>query len=302
LTYQNRLQCYILYSELNHHHPKTRLFQDHPRSVIPGVTLCFKRSEYGRILVTYARVKVLVCNKCSHVRSADIMRAYILMVYSLDGHHKTVVEHTLNVLFLPGIHTDRQNPSAPQPTHNPSPYDSPSSSADLILPVGSPASLRQPNHPADPGLSLPGTSLSLPSPLHVQLHVTTRLSFNEQGRITHHRDIWDVKDVLGLVPGLSLAQWITSRLAARSLGFAARLFLGNNSSSSYFGTANNLRSRSGSGVESATLGYHVAGSPDLESSRGPVRPPAELTPAAAYGAYAKGILGLSGMITPRRDV
>jgi len=113
-----------------------------------------------------------------------------------------------------------------------------------------------------------------------------------------------VKDVLGLVPGLSLAQWIASRLAARSLGFAARLFLGNsNSSSSYFGTANNLRSRSGSGVEFAALGYgHGApATNDLEGSRGPNRS-AELTPAAAYGAYAKGILGLSGMVTPRRDV
>jgi hypothetical protein len=201
------------------------------------------------------------------------------------------------VLFLPGIHTDRQNPNAPQPAHNPSPQDSPTSSADLPLSIGSPASVRLPHHPADPGLSLPGTSLSLPSPLHVQLHVVTRLSFNEQGRITHHRDIWDVKDVLGLVPGLSLAQWIGSRLAARSLGFAARIFLGGDSS--FFGA--NLRSRSGSGVES-TLGYGMAGSPaDLESSRGPGIA-AELTPAAAYGAYAKGILGLSGMITPRRDV
>ena len=58
----------------------------------------------------------------------------------------------------------------------------------------------------------------------------TRLSFNEQGLITHHRDIWDVKDVLGLVPGISLAQWIGSRLAAQSLTLAARILSGVKSS------------------------------------------------------------------------
>ena len=40
---------------------------------------------------------------------------------------------------------------------------------------------------------------------------------NEQGRITHHRDFWDVKDLLGLVPGVSLAQWVTTRIAGYSL-------------------------------------------------------------------------------------
>jgi hypothetical protein len=35
-----------------------------------------------------------------------------------------------------------------------------------------------------------------------------------------------VKDVLGLVPGVSLAQWIGARLAATSLTIAARLFTG----------------------------------------------------------------------------
>ncbi|KII94651.1 hypothetical protein PLICRDRAFT_127735, partial [Plicaturopsis crispa FD-325 SS-3] len=99
---------------------------------------------------------------------------------SFDGHRRSVVEHTLNILLLPGIHSDRHT------------------------------------------LLIPGTRIGVPSPLHLQLHIMTRLSFNEQGRITHHRDLWDVKDVLGLVPGVSLAQWITGRLAASGLSFAAR--------------------------------------------------------------------------------
>ena len=54
----------------------------------------------------------------------------------------------------------------------------------------------------------------------------TRLSFNEQGRITHHRDFWDVKDVLGLVPGVGLAQWISSRLVAQGLSMISRFLTG----------------------------------------------------------------------------
>ncbi|KAJ7462040.1 hypothetical protein FB451DRAFT_1043886 [Mycena latifolia] len=124
---------------------------------------------------------------------------------SFDGHRKTIVEHTLNILVLPGIHRDshyRAQPSSDSlVTHSPS--------------------LTASSHPSSPGLAIPGTSLTVPSPFHFKLHIITRLSFNEQGRITHHRDFWDVKDVMGLVPGVSLAQWIGTRLAAKSLTYAA---------------------------------------------------------------------------------
>jgi hypothetical protein len=71
-----------------------------------------------------------------------------------------------------------------------------------------------------PSLSIAG--ISLPSPMHFQLRVLTRLSMNEQGRITHHRDFWDVRDLLGLVPGVSLAQWITTRITGYSLSLLGR--------------------------------------------------------------------------------
>lgn len=51
----------------------------------------------------------------------------------------------------------------------------------------------------------------------------TRLSFNETGRITRHRDVWDVRDVLGLVPGMQVAQWVGTRVTARGLSLAARV-------------------------------------------------------------------------------
>ncbi len=51
----------------------------------------------------------------------------------------------------------------------------------------------------------------------------TRLSFNEQGRITRHRDIWDVRDVLGLIPGMRVAQWVGTRVAAQGLSVVARM-------------------------------------------------------------------------------
>jgi len=80
-----------------------------------------------------------------------------------------------------------------------------------------------PLHPASPSLQIPGTALTLPSPFHFQLHVVTRLCFNEQGRVTQHRDFWDVKDVIGLVPGVSLAQWIGTRLAAKGISCMSNL-------------------------------------------------------------------------------
>lgn len=51
----------------------------------------------------------------------------------------------------------------------------------------------------------------------------TRLSFNDSGRITHHQDIWDVKDVFALIPGVGIAQWIGSRVLAHSLANASDL-------------------------------------------------------------------------------
>lgn len=77
-----------------------------------------------------------------------------------------------------------------------------------------------------PSLPIPGTSLSVPSPLHSTLRIITRLSFNELGLVTHHRDVWDVKDVMGLVPGVSLAQWIGTRISAAGLSYVSRLLPG----------------------------------------------------------------------------
>ncbi|KAF7352295.1 hypothetical protein MVEN_01193200 [Mycena venus] len=124
---------------------------------------------------------------------------------SFDGHRKTIVEHTLNILVLPGIHRDGIHRVHP--------------SSDSLVPTSTAS--HGVSHPSAPGLPIPGTSLTVPSPFHFKLHIITRLSFNEQGRITHHRDFWDVKDVMGLVPGASLAQWIGTRLAAKGLTYVA---------------------------------------------------------------------------------
>ncbi|KAF8214195.1 hypothetical protein K438DRAFT_1563370 [Mycena galopus ATCC 62051] len=125
---------------------------------------------------------------------------------SFDGQKKTIVEHTLNILVLPGIHRDGAHQAHP--------------TSDSLIPTSSSAA-HGGSHPSAPGLPIPGTSLTVPSPFHFKLHIITRLSFNEQGRITHHRDFWDVKDVVGLVPGASLAQWIGTRLAAKSLTYVS---------------------------------------------------------------------------------
>nr|GAT46502.1 predicted protein [Mycena chlorophos] len=144
---------------------------------------------------------------------------------SFDGHRKTIVEHTLNVLILPGIHREgryRGQPATESPllTNSSAPISpvTPSSHSIALPPTTSYAH----PHLTAPALSIPGTALTIPSPFHLQLRIITRLSFNEQGHITHHRDFWDVKDVLGLVPGVSLAQWVATRLAARSVGWVVR--------------------------------------------------------------------------------
>ncbi|KAJ7167724.1 hypothetical protein C8R46DRAFT_898484 [Mycena filopes] len=134
---------------------------------------------------------------------------------SFDGHRKTIVEHTLNILVLPGIHREgyRAHPSGSSDSLITAPGASQTTAASQSHP-----------HPHSPGLPIPGTSLTIPSPFHFSLHIITRLTFNEQGRITHHRDFWDVKDVMGLVPGASLAQWIGTRLAAKGLTYVASLW------------------------------------------------------------------------------
>jgi len=222
---------------------------------------------------------------------------------SFDGHYKSIVEHTLNVLFLPGIHTNRQAPSIGH--HEAATNDSrtyPSVSTRSSSPL-------QPSHPhpvpTQPGLPIPGTGLSLPSPLHLQLRIITRLSFNEQGRITQHRDFWDVKDVIGLIPGVSLAHWIAARLAARSLSLAARIFLGSDRNSGTRKTAVEVgpRSRSVSvGYERGAPGERLyEGRPeDLEIIRGPGR--AEMGSAPGHGAYAKNVFAMQGRMFSRREL
>ncbi|KAF8897898.1 hypothetical protein BD779DRAFT_1432771 [Infundibulicybe gibba] len=174
---------------------------------------------------------------------------------SFDGHRKTIVEHTLNVLFLPGIHSDGINNT--EYHRSVVTTDSPSSQLHYHPPTS---------------LSVPGTSLSVPSPLHFKLPIITRLSFNEQGRVTHHRDFWDVKDVIGLVPGVSLAQWIGTRLAARSLSCVSRFWTRGK-------TAHQPPSRS---------------VPSTPPTSDPVDLENGMTPAAAYVASTRNALGLEG--------
>ncbi|KAF9057824.1 hypothetical protein BJ165DRAFT_1327683, partial [Panaeolus papilionaceus] len=129
---------------------------------------------------------------------------------SFDGNRKVIVEHTLNILLFPGIHCEG-------PTSHTIRFSGESMSSSLNSPV-----FPTPQFLA-PSLPIPGTSLSFPSPFHCKLRIVTRLSFNEQGLVTHHRDIWDVKDVMGLVPGVALGQWIGTRIAAVGLSYISRL-------------------------------------------------------------------------------
>jgi len=187
---------------------------------------------------------------------------------SFDGHRRSIVEHTVNILFLPGLHSDgtRNRRSASTSSLIPEP-----TSTSLLLGTQYPA-----HHPSEPRIYIPGTNMGLRSPFHLQLHILTRLSFNEQGRITHHRDIWDVKDVLGLVPGISLAQWMGARLAAATLTVAARVFTG------YRKSERPSKAHAGAYASEDLEGLTL----DLEQCR------SDVSSGAAYGAYNKNPLGL----------
>ena len=130
-----------------------------------------------------------------------------------DGHHRTIVEHTLHVLFLPSLHKEEASQTSPQGGEH---------SRQLSMAYPDPSAFPSAPYP-QPKLSMAG--INLPSPMHFRLRVLTRLSLNEQGRITHHRDFWDVKDLLGLIPGVSLAQWVATRIAGYSLSVLGRFGL-----------------------------------------------------------------------------
>ena len=152
------------------------------------------------------------------------------------------MEHTLNILLLPGLHAERylghMNAAQPYALTSEAQRNSPSRSLHVSF-----SGLSGPQQPSLPTLMVPGIGVSLPSPLHLQLHVFTRLSFNEQGRIIHHRDVWDLKDLVGLIPGGMLSQWVASRLAGRALSAISRL--GAWASDETRGEAVGLRSKRG---------------------------------------------------------
>jgi len=136
-----------------------------------------------------------------------------------DGHRKAIVEHTLNILLLPGIHCENATSHRAR------------TSTDSLLNIhGSPITTSNHHFFARPSLPIPGTSLSFPSPLHLQLRIITRLSFNEQGLVTYHRDIWDVKDLIGMLPGMTLAQWLGTRIAGLGLSYLSKYLPNNNGS------------------------------------------------------------------------
>lgn len=129
---------------------------------------------------------------------------------SFDGHRKSVVEHSLHFLFLPGLHGGRTGRLT---------YPTATAASESSLDMVSSNMLYSIPHfqrTSDPSLALPGTKLSWPSPLHFELRILSRIEFNGE-RVLHHRDIWDIKDLMALVPGAKLVQYIGTRLTARAL-------------------------------------------------------------------------------------
>ena len=179
----------------------------------------------------------------------------------------SIIEHTLNVLVLPGLHTDSRS------------SESALGSTLSLVNSSTPGGVGHSNTAGQPSLAIPGLrGWSVPSPLHLRLRVLTRLSFNEQGRITRHRDFWDVRDVLGLVPGMRVAQWVGTRVAAQGISVVTR------AASWAFGR---YKGRSeGSESSDTVLDTDREGGMDVES-------PAVTTVAPASGSSSRGEIVLS---------
>ena len=127
-----------------------------------------------------------------------------------------VIEHTLHILLLPGIHHEGYLGRTAL-----SVLEEMKGDENHLVPDP------DPHGPFfAPSLAVPGTSITLPSPFHLKLRIISKLSFNEQGLVTHHRDVWDVKAVVGLVPGVALMQWVGTRAAARAVALIGRLSIG----------------------------------------------------------------------------
>ncbi|KAH9915447.1 uncharacterized protein BXZ73DRAFT_92612 [Epithele typhae] len=158
----------------------------------PGAVLCtlFRLSADHRWRDAWFR-GVRMWNEINEISECD----------SFDGHKRTMVEHTLHVLVLPGLHLQ---------THQP-PTSDVHALSDSVL------ALSPSERHLGAGYQHPELSFWPPSPFHLKLPIITKLSFNDADKITHHRDFWDVKDLLGLVPGMTLFQWISGRLAAQSI-------------------------------------------------------------------------------------
>ncbi|KZW04144.1 hypothetical protein EXIGLDRAFT_758444 [Exidia glandulosa HHB12029] len=173
---------------------------DVPRPKAMLATLFGKRSEAGEPWFQASRVWSELGDICESE--------------SFDDNRISIIEHTIHIVLLPQLHT--------MATPGADPHPPPSPTLDVMSTASLPSSLfAAAQQPAQPVLSLAGGRVQLPSPLHFKLRVTTRLSFNEAGRITRHRDIWDVRDFIALAPGMGTVQAVTTRLAGFALSAAA---------------------------------------------------------------------------------
>ncbi|KZT42920.1 hypothetical protein SISSUDRAFT_795563 [Sistotremastrum suecicum HHB10207 ss-3] len=133
---------------------------------------------------------------------------------SFDGTRTSVIEHTMHVLLLPGLHTASPN--------SPGTSEVVLTESQVEMGVLGGRALGTVSRPQ---LVVPYANVTVPgrSPLHLQLRVITRLSFNEQGRVARHRDFVDVKDLLSLIPGAGAVQWLAATAAARGVAVVGAL-------------------------------------------------------------------------------
>lgn len=209
-----------------------------------------------------------------------------------DGTRRSVIEHTLHILFLPNLHSFVPGNSTEAQRASLSPS---TSSLSFHGSASTP-----PHHVSSPALHLGGIFTLPSSPLHLQLRIITKLTFNEQGRVSYHRDFWDARDLIRMLPGGRPAMWVWTRLVARGLSTVSWLFTPRSSST------NVDYATSRSGEEEINPAYmsrrrSSVGAASIHDAY-PSGPPIRRTPSALTHEDALGALGLVNINRRKRSI
>ena len=165
--------------------------------IIFNRTVGRSREEFGSVFrISEIWSEVVEISESESFGGVVLLSDVPLLICDIDRSRKVYLEHRFHLLVLPGLH------------------------GQSSLNRSTLGGLRTSSHfRTSARLKFLGF---LPSPFHFRLRVTSRFSFNDAGRVTYHRDLWDVKDIAQmLVPWSRPFIFVVTRIAGFLLGLLA---------------------------------------------------------------------------------